>query len=155
INDVFAVYDTSGNKLSGPTALNPFYTGDHAIVRSTPPVFGAFISDPKCYYDPASGRFFMTVLTLARDPSTGAFTGDTDVRIAVSKTSTPTTSPGDWTFTTIDTTNDGSNGTPEHDGCPCLGDQPLIGADANGFYVTTNEFSLFGDEFNGAQIYAV
>ena len=155
VNDILAVYDTNGTKLSGPIALNPFFTNDHAIVRSTPPVFGTFIADPKCYYDPAAQRFFLTALTIARDSRTGAFTGHTDVRIAVSKTSTPTASPSDWTFTTIDTTNDGSNGTPDHDGCPCLGDQPLIGADANGFYVTTNEFSLFGDEFNGAQIYAL
>src|SRR5262249_9859798 len=55
----------------------------------------------------------------------------------------------------LDTTNDGTNGTPSHPDCPCLGDQPLIGADANGFYVSTNEFSLFGDAFNGAQVYAM
>ena len=36
-----------------------------------------------------------------------------------------------------------------------LGDQPLIGADLNGFYVTTNEFPIVGDGFNGAQIYAI
>ena len=40
-------------------------------------------------------------------------------------------------------------------GCPCLGDQPLIGADANGFYVTTNEFPILEDGFNGAQVYAM
>ena len=34
------------------------------------------------------------------------------------------------------------------------GDQPLIGADRNGFFITTNEFSIEGPEFNGAQIYA-
>ncbi|GAC1393612.1 MAG: hypothetical protein NVS4B11_22670 [Ktedonobacteraceae bacterium] len=30
----------------------------------------------------------------------------------------------------------------------------MIGADANGFYVTTNEFPITGAGFNGAQIYA-
>ena len=44
---------------------------------------------------------------------------------------------------------------PNNPECPCLGDQPLIGADRYGFYVTTNEFSLFGSAFNGAQIYAL
>jgi len=45
-------------------------------------------------------------------------------------------------------------GTPN---CPCLGDQPLLGADANGFYVATNEFSIAGPPlaFNGAQVYAM
>jgi hypothetical protein len=38
---------------------------------------------------------------------------------------------------------------------PCLGDYPHIGADANGFYVATNEFNLFSPgSFHGAQIYA-
>ena len=77
------------------------------------------------------------------------------VRIATSKTSTPTVNPSDWFFTTIDVTNDGTNGTPTHPGCPCVGDQPLIGADANGFYITTNEFPFFTSGFNGAQIYAL
>ena len=45
---------------------------------------------------------------------------------------------------------------PVHPDCPCFGDQPLIGADRYGFYVTTNEYDLepFGGSFNGAQIYA-
>jgi hypothetical protein len=39
---------------------------------------------------------------------------------------------------------------------PCLGDYPHIGADANGFYITTNEFDLFSPGFfQGAQIYAL
>jgi len=39
---------------------------------------------------------------------------------------------------------------------PCLGDYPHLGADANGFYVTTNEYWLFapGLGFHAAQIYA-
>jgi hypothetical protein len=58
--------------------------------------------------------------------------------------------------------DDGTQGTPDHH-CtlgknpahgPCLGDYPHIGADANGFYVTTNEFNLVSPGFNGAQIYA-
>jgi hypothetical protein len=46
-------------------------------------------------------------------------------------------------------------GRPSHAGCPCFGDQPLIGADTNGFYVSTNEFPISGPGFNGAQIYAM
>jgi hypothetical protein len=45
-------------------------------------------------------------------------------------------------------------GTPVHPHCPCIGDYPHIGVDANGFYLTTNEYSFFGPEFNSAQIYA-
>ena len=46
---------------------------------------------------------------------------------------------------------------PSHSNCPCLSDKPLIGADANGFFITTNEFGPITDlantSFNGAQIY--
>jgi hypothetical protein len=41
-----------------------------------------------------------------------------------------------------------------HPHCPCIGDYPHIGVDANGFYVTTNEYSFFGTEYNSAQVYA-
>ena len=51
--------------------------------------------------------------------------------------------------------DDGTSGTPIHPNCPCIGDYPHIGADAHGFYVTTNEYPFFAPgEFNGAQIYA-
>ena len=36
----------------------------------------------------------------------------------------------------------------------CFGDYPHLGSDANGIYLTTNEYSFFGNEFHGAQIYA-
>jgi hypothetical protein len=161
INDVFAIYDAAtGAKLSpatGATSLTLFFTGQHQIVRTPPVRFGPFLSDPKCYFDPGLNRFFLTILQLDQNPVTGAFTGRSSQLLAVSKTSTPTTNPSDWFFYSIDTTNNGTNGTPSHPGCPCFGDQPLIGADANAFVITTNEFSLFpfGAVFNGAQIYVL
>jgi hypothetical protein len=38
---------------------------------------------------------------------------------------------------------------------PCFGDQPLIGADKNGFYINTNAFSISALTFRGTQIYAI
>ncbi len=76
-------------------------------------------------------------------------TGRTFQLIAVTTSGDPT---GTWRMYRFDTTDDGLNGTPSDPGCPCFGDQPLIGADANGFYISTNEF---GAGFNGAQIYAM
>ena len=77
----------------------------------------------------------------------------THVLIAVSQTSNPT---GKWNLYSIDTSNDGLNGTPAHTGCPCLPDQPLLGANRDGVFIDTNEFqdnpSFF---FNGAQMYAL
>jgi hypothetical protein len=47
-------------------------------------------------------------------------------------------------------------GTPNHPGCPCFGDQPLLGFDAYGVYQSTNEFGVSPPyNFNGAQIYAI
>ncbi|MGH2507084.1 MAG: hypothetical protein ACRDHZ_06685, partial [Ktedonobacteraceae bacterium] len=60
-----------------------------------------------------------------------------------------------WTVYHLDATDDGSAGTPNHAGCPCFGDQPLLGIDQQNIYVSANEFSILGNAFNGAQIYAI
>jgi hypothetical protein len=67
--------------------------------------------------------------------------------IAVSQNGDPT---GNFVLYAIDVSND-ADFPPKLD-CPCLGDQPLIGADANGFYVSTNAFGA--RYFGGAQVYA-
>ncbi len=152
INTAVRVYHTDGSPASDVKAINPFFNLPSEIIRtSTPPVFGDFTSDPKCYYDAPTGHWFLTILQADTDPATGDFTGPTHVMIAVSQSNDPT---GDWNLFSIDTT-DGDGTLPGHPDCPCLGDQPLIGADANGFYVSTNEFSQFADGFNGAQVYAI
>lgn len=144
VNDAIAVYNTSGQKLKGVTALNAFFNMPYAINRSTG-VRGDFLSDPKCYYDADTNRFFLTVLQIGTDDRS-------HTEIAVSQTGDPT---GAWNLFSIDSTNDGTGGTPSHPSCPCLGDQPLIGADRYGFYISTNEFSLMDSSFNGAQVYAM
>lgn len=156
INDLFTTYDASSGLQTGAyESLNQFFFGQHEIDRTmSPPTFGLFISDPRCYYDASSGRFFMTVLMFGRDPSTGAFEAPGTIQIATSKDGHPTTDPATWNFFSLDVTNDGSNGVT-HPGCPCFGDQPLLGIDANGVYITTNEYPINGPGFNGAQIYAI
>ena len=79
----------------------------------------------------------------------GDLTGDNHLDIAVAADPT-----GTWNIYRLDVTDDGTNGTPVHPNCPCIGDYPHIGVDANGFYLTTNEYSFFGTEYNSAQIYA-
>lgn len=160
VNDVFAFYQGGARVSAAPIALNPFFTQDHAIIRSQPPVFGTFISDPKCYFDPELKRFFFTVLSIDRDSSTGDFTGATHIELAVSRAAQPTTDRADWYFYRINTTNGGPPNAEDpfsvtNPNCPCLGDQPLIGADKYGFYISTNEFPLFTDGFNGAIVYAM
>jgi hypothetical protein len=177
VNSVFSTYEkATGLPTAAPKSYVSFFNpGEVEVDQSSTAdpnhIFGPFMSDPKCYWDPALRRFYMTELQNGLDPATGAFDGTSFVDIAVSRTSTPTTDPKSWHFYRLDNENAGgadtstANGrssptTPTgrlatHRGCPCFGDQPLIGADTFGFYVSTNEFSSDGSVFNGAQIYAL
>jgi hypothetical protein len=153
VNDVLAIYDRSGNKLVGPVDLNTFYGYAAAINRSTG-AYGPSITDPSCYYDADTQRWFQIVLTLDRVGTTSALAGTNHLDIAVSQTADPT---GAWNVYRLPVQNNGTQGTPDH-GCSggyCLGDYPHIGADANAIFLTTNEFSLFGSGFYGSQIYAI
>jgi len=151
INDVMTVYNTAGNALTGAIDLNTFY-GYPAAINRTTLVRGPFVTDPSCYFDQPTQRWFHVVLTLDTFPN-GAFKGPNHLDLAVSQTSDPT---GLWTIYRIPVQDNGTDGTPDHH-CSlgfCLGDYPHIGADANGFYITTNEYSFFGPEFIAAQLYA-
>jgi hypothetical protein len=167
VNDVMQVYDTSGNALlNGGNAvdLNTFYGYPAAIDRVGGTGDGPEITDPSCIYDAGTNRFFMVVLTLDRVGRTATI-GQTDhLDIAVSDSGDPT---GSWTIYKLPVQDDGTDGTPDH-GCiqiinhqpvhgACLGDYPHIGSDANGIYLTTNEFSLQpgAPGFFGSQIYAI
>lgn len=152
VNDVLRVFDTSGNPLTGVIDLNSFYGYIPAINRTTG-VRGPFVTDPSCHFDTDTQRWFQVVLTLEVNSRSGAFLGPNHIDIAVSQTADPT---GAWNIYRLPVQDDGTQGTPNH-GCsggPCIGDYPHIGADANGFYVTTNEYPFFDDGFIGAQVYA-
>ncbi len=170
VNTVLRVYDKAGNAGSPVISMNEFFGYPPAIDRTTG-AFGAFLTDPVCHFDTTTGRYFLVVLTIDQDVATGDFTGANRLDIAVSKTSDPT---GDWWRYKLPVQNDGTEGTPNH-GCDpdpepvpqethpaaCIGDYPHIGADRYGFFITTNEYSFFGDGTNGgagytgSQIYAI
>ena len=175
INDVMRVYNPDGTAAKGVEDLNTFFGYPPAIIRGTPNVFGQFVTDPSCYFDKDANRWFADVLTIDTFPKNdpahnirgGDFTGTNHLDLAVSQTSDPT---GSWTIYRIPVQDDGTQGTPNHHctGIPpfgqattptnpnaCLGDYPHLGADANGIYLTTNEYSFFGNDFHGAQVYAV
>jgi hypothetical protein len=153
INDALAVYDENGNSLTAVTALNQFYHLLPFFNRVTGFV-GDDVSDPKCYYDPVGKRFIQTILEVDSPGNFGQPPFNrTHILIAVSQTSDPT---GSWNLFTIDSSDDGLNGTPAHTACPCLPDQPLLGANQDGVFIDTNELqnnaSLL---FNGVQMYAL
>ncbi len=165
VNDVMNVFSSSGQSLlpdntatnivagyprnvNHAVDLNSFYGYAPAINRTTG-VRAQFVTDPTCLYDAATQRFFLVVLTLETYPN-GSFTLANHLDIAVSQTPNPT---GTWNIYRVDVTNDGSNPDAAN-ACPCIGDYPHVGADANGFYVTTNAYPWNGNGFDGAQLYA-
>ena len=152
VNTVIRVRDSAGNVLVPAVPINDFFNLAPEVIRSSPPVFGDFSTDPKCYFDDAADRWFITVLQIDIDPATGGFDPGSHLLFAVSATGNPT---GLFNLYSIDVTNDGTNGTPSHTNCPCFGDQPLVGADANAFVLSTNEYPLFVAGFNGANVYAI
>lgn len=167
VNDVLNVFNantgasalpdnTATNIVSGfprnvnhAVDLNSFYGYTPAINRSTG-VRGPFVTDPSCLYDAATQRWFVVVLTLETNPATGGFTTVNHLDLAVSQTSNPT---GSWNIYRTDVTNDGTDTGGVNPG-PYLGDYPHIGADAYGFYITTNAYPWCCNGFSGAQIYA-
>jgi hypothetical protein len=136
INLVMAIYDNVGNLQKGPISMNQFFLQPADIV----------MSGPRCYYDTQDKRFFITMEDEDFDNSRSY------LDIAVSNDSDPLHGFG---LFQIDTTDDGTGGTPLHANCPCFGDQPLIGADQNGFYISTNEMAMFSQAYNGVEIYAM
>ena len=141
VNDSVQIYNTAGTKYAANSVpLSQFYglqAGNSAPSTD-------FISDPRCYYDHATQRWFMVILDV-NEPLPVQFFTDHNV-LAVSKTSNPL---GAWNIYSFDVTDDGVH-SPAHVGCVgglpvaypgCLGDQPLLGADANGIYITDNEYS--------------
>lgn len=150
VNDVLRVYTTAGQPVSGVADLNTFY-GYPAQFDRTADVVGPQITDPSCYFDPDTHRWFHVVLTLDVDAK-GDLNLVNHLDIAVSQSADPT---GSWHIYKIPVTDDGTSGTPKHTDCPCVGDYPHIGADANGFFITTNEYPWLTNGFNGAQLYAM
>jgi len=164
VNSVVQVYTPAGRPLlpgnpgipgAEPVGIahNEWFGFPPAIDRESGR-FGPFTTDPSCYYDRQLRRWFHVVLTIRQKPVSGEFTGVNSIDIAVSRTKDPL---GRWDLYRLPAQNDGTEGSPDHgcDGGPCIGDYPHIGADAHGFYITTNEYAFFGDGYTGAQLYAL
>ena len=130
VNSAYTIYNTKGQVLSGPFNVNKLYDEGYK----------QFTSDPRCFYDKTTNTWFAIILFISSNNQVGR----TD--LAVNPTGDPTKP---WTVYHIDGTDPGGPG------CPCFGDQPLLGIDQYNIYISTNEFSILGPQFNGAQIYAL
>ncbi len=133
VNSAFRIFKTDGHSLIGPSNVNDLF--DQGSTQ--------FTSDPRCYYDPTTNTWFATILFLSGGEVPDGKSSQLD--IAVNASGNP---ENIWTQYQIDTTDKGGNG------CPCFGDQPTLGIDQDNLYVSTNEFSILGSAFNGAQVYA-
>jgi hypothetical protein len=153
VNDVLRIFDATGAPQTTPIDLNTFFGYAAAINRATG-ARGPSLTDPVAYFDIDTQRWFVTVLTLDHVGTTASLSGKNHLDIAVSSGPSPL---GGWTIYKLPVQNDGTDGTPNHNcpGGPCLGDYPHIGADANGIYLTTNEFPFFASGFIGAQVIAI
>ncbi|HLJ32150.1 MAG TPA: hypothetical protein VKU38_00795 [Ktedonobacteraceae bacterium] len=130
VNSAYTIYTTKGQVVAGPFNVNKLYNEGYK----------QFTSDPRCFYDKATNTWFALILFISSNNQVGR----TD--LAVNPSGDPTKP---WTVYHIDGTDPGGPG------CPCFGDQPLLGIDSYNIYISTNEFSITGPNFNGAQIYAV
>jgi hypothetical protein len=163
VNSVIQVYTTGGKPLlagdpyypnSGPVGITlaQFFGNPPEFQRPDGP-FSLTAFDVSCRYDAAVQRWLVTSEYLDLDPATGDYTGTGGFYVAVSTSRNPL---GSWNIWDTRTTNNGTERTPNHH-CTsgfCYGDYPQLGFDANGLYVTTNEFDFFNGEFHGAQLYA-
>jgi len=137
VNSAYTIYHTNGTPIAGPFNVNDlFHRGGLD-----------FTSDPRCFYDGTTNIWFAIILFIATNPD-GSFGNSSALDISVNASGDPTTA---WTTYHIDTTDAAA---PAAAGCPCFGDQPRLGIDAFNIYVSTDEFSINGPQFNGAQLYA-
>src|SRR6185312_3974111 len=130
VNSAYNIYNTNGTRIAGPFNVNRLFNDG----------FKQFTSDPRCFYDKTTNTWFAVILFISSDSKVGR------IDLSVNPTGDPSTH---WTTYKINVTDLGDPG------CPCLGDQPLLGIDQYNVYVSTNEFSILGPQFNGAQIYAI
>jgi hypothetical protein len=138
VNSAYRIYNTSGKSLAGPFNINDLF--NQGALQ--------FTSDPRCYYDPTTNTWFATILFIATNSS--GFGTTSDLLIAVNSSGNPFNV---WTQYQIDTTDSKNKGCGAHLG-GCFGDQPTLGIDQNNLYVTTNEFGINSNTFNGAQVFA-
>ena len=130
VNSAYNIYRTNGTKVTGPFNVNRLFNDG----------FKQFTSDPRCYFDKSTHTWFATILFINSKNTIGR------IDLSVNTSGDPTTP---WTTYRIDGTDLGGPG------CPCFGDQPRLGIDQYNVYISTDEFSILGPQFNGPQLYAV
>jgi hypothetical protein len=145
VNSAMAVYTKNGTLLSGPIAVNTVF-GLPPVVNPQTSSFGPFVTDPRVLWESDTSRWFITALEIDANPTDGNFLNHARVLLAVSQTSDATASYYQYS---IDITDSGFGN------CPCLGDQPLIGANQDALFITTDQFAFSDSSFQTALVLAI
>jgi hypothetical protein len=136
VNNALAIYTKDGAQLLAPIG------SAEALLQPTT----AFLSDPRCYYDAPTKHWFFQEFVVGTVDAKGREVTPSTQFLAVSATADPT---GTYTIYSFDTTDTNTAG------CPCFGDYDQLGADNNGIYIATDEFSIATPAYNGAIVYAI
>lgn len=139
VNMDFQVFDSHLNALSGPIVLETFF-GEPLAFGFVPGTDVTVQGDPRCLWDQGTQRWYLSQLVVDFTENTSVF------QVAVSTSSNPLGSYNIYTFDNTDKHNPG---------CPCLGDQPTLGVNQDALFVSTNEFGLNTNEFNGTVVYTI
>jgi hypothetical protein len=130
VNDAVQIYNMSGNPVLPVVLTSNQVFGLAPDINRTTGVNGVYLTDMRVFHDPDIDRWIILQWDQANDAEGNPLPQSAEW-IAVSQTGDPT---GTYNIYTIDTTNSQTNG------CPCIPDYPQIGADRNGFYISSNEF---------------
>jgi len=131
VNITGAIYRPNGAVVVAPFSINPFFKEPAT----------AFTSDPRTFYDKATNTWFATLLEVNFTTN-----NESHLDVAVNASGNPTTP---WTVYKFDTTD------PNGAGCPCFGDYPIFGIDQYNVYVSSQEFPIVGNGYDGADIYVL
>ena len=146
------------------STMKPLSTNGMALEKlfNAPEVFGAtgggtvsVQGDPRCFYDPASHRWFASQIWLTEVDGTSANSWAGEF-VAVSATTAPTGSwhvyfiPDQFNAQGVDGCNNlpystlfTGKGTFKGPANPCFGDQPLLGVNGNAVFISVNEYGLY------------
>jgi hypothetical protein len=153
VDDAIQIFSTSGTPLlPNVVTINQLLQEPVQINRTTG-FNGVFTTDTRVFWDPDIQRFMVLVWSQAND-SAGNPLSSSQEWLAVTQTADPT---GVWNIYIMDSTDANHDGVifpHPNGGCPCVPDYPQIGADAYGFYISSNEFNVSAS-FSNASILAI
>jgi hypothetical protein len=128
VNLSVQAFTRDGGNLAGPVSFYDFLQLDPNTI---------FLSDPRVFFDHDTQRWFITILQFALDAS-GNFAPPAYTLVAVSA---QTSAIGEYYLFAFEVTD------KRHRGCPCFGDQPLVGFNKNGIFLSMNEYTFDTETF--------